>query len=79
MRVAAQPLFLRGADPHAQGNSKCSAQLAAGPSVNRVSCPGFFLGSRKLTGFGYILLVCTRIPTEIPCFRVLIVLYLEIM
>lgn len=51
MRVAAQPLFLRDTDPHAQGNSKCSAQLAAGPSVNRVSFLGIFLGSRKFNRF----------------------------
>lgn len=46
-----QPLFLRDADPQAQGNSKCSAQLSAGPSVNRIYFPGIFLGSRKFNRF----------------------------
>lgn len=49
--MADQPLFLRDADPHAQGNSRCSVQLTAGPSVNRIPFPGFFLGFRKFNRF----------------------------
>lgn len=39
----------------------------------------FFWAPQNLTGFGFILLVHTKIPIEIPYLRLPVVLYLEIM